>query len=234
MRALIIQHDHVSPPGPIGERFEHHGYELVFQQLLTKEQVASPNVPAQFMPADEYDVIVSMGAIFAAYDVDRIGAWLLPELDLLREADRLGVPVLGICFGGQLLATAHGGLVRRSEHPEIGWTEIDTDEPSLVGPGPWFEWHYDRWEIPSGAREVARNEYASQAFTLRRNLAVQFHPELTAETLRGWLEFDGRQEAINMGHDPDELLAATVRTAAQALTRAHGLVDAFLNGPARW
>jgi GMP synthase-like glutamine amidotransferase len=233
MRALIIQHDHVSPPGPIGDRLADHGYDVVLQQILTREQIANPAVPATFPAATDFDVIVPMGAIFSVYDDERIGPWLHPELALLRAADEARVPVLGICFGGQLLAAAHGGSVTRSDQPEIGWTAVESDQPALVSAGPWFEWHYDRWELPPGAVEIARNEHASQAFVLRRNLAVQFHPELTSVMLAGWLGFDGLAEVRRMGLDAEELTAVTVREEPVAIVRAHALVDAFLAGPAR-
>lgn len=233
MRALVIQHDHVSPPGPIGQRLADHGYELVLQQILTKEQIAEPAVEVEFLPAVEFDLIVSMGAVFSVYDEERIGSWLKPELDLLREADALGVPVFGICFGGQLLAKAHGGSVRRGEISEIGWRTISSDDPALVAPGPWFEWHYDRWELPEGAVEIARNDAASQAFVLRRNLAVQFHPELTSATLEGWLGFDGLAEVDRLGLDAKQMYADTLVEDPAAIARAHALVDAFLDGPAR-
>ncbi len=233
MRALIIQHDHVSPPGPIGQRLSDHGYDVELQQILSKEQIASPDIDVTFPSATDYDLILPMGAIFSVYDHGRIGRWVKPELDLLREADAAGVPVLGICFGGQLLAQAHGGSVVRSDNPEIGWTSIESDDPELVSSGPWFEWHYDKWVLPPDATEIARNANASQAFTLRRNLAVQFHPELTTITLEGWLGFDGHAEVTRMGLDPDKLTAETLDESPRAIKRAHGLVDGFLNGPAR-
>lgn len=233
MRALIIQHDHVSPPGPIGDRLADHGYDVELQQLLTMEQIANPSIHVDFPSATDYDLILPMGAIFSVYDHDRIGTWVKPELDLLREADAAGVPVLGICFGGQLLADAHGGAVVRSENPEIGWTTVESDDPAVVSSGPWFEWHYDKWVLPPGATEIARNANASQAFVLRRNLAVQFHPELTTVTLEGWLGFDGLAEVNRMGLDASELAAETLREVPAAIKRAHALVDGFLDGPAR-
>jgi GMP synthase-like glutamine amidotransferase len=95
----------------------------------------------------------------------------------IKNAVESGKPVLGICFGGQLIARALGGSVTRSPKAEIGWTYIWSEEPDLVSNGPWFQFHYDRWTVPATALEVARNSAASQAFTHARNLGVQFHPE---------------------------------------------------------
>ena len=116
-----------------------------------------------------------------------------------------------------------------SPRAEIGWTHIWSDNPGLIAPGPWFQFHYDRWQVPPGAIEIARTPSASQAFTLRRNLAVQFHPELTAPTLAGWFGNDGRPLVEADGQDPDVLLAFTAAEEGRARIRAHALVDAFLD-----
>ena len=229
MRALFLQHDHVSPPGPVAERFAHRGYEVVEAVVVAPENFHQPNQPFDFPDPREFEALIVMGAPWGARDDETIGNWLLPELEWLREADVLDIPVLGICFGGQLLARVHGGSVARAPKPEIGWTAIWTQEPGLVGPGPWFQWHYDRWQVPPGAREIARNSVASQAFVLRRNLAVQFHPELTAGGLHGWLENGGRALAEADGQDADILYQHTLAEGEDAARRAHDLVDAFLD-----
>ncbi len=229
MRALVIQHDHVSPPGPIAERLEERLVEVVCHQVVPEELFPTPNVAPDFPEVTDFDLVIPMGAPWATYDVEQVGAWVQPEIELLRRADAAGIPVLGICFGGQLLALAHGGEVGRAPYPEIGWVEITSDEPSLVPPGPWFQWHNDRWVLPADAREVARNDAASQAFVLRRNLAVQFHPELTAGMLHGWLENGGVHDATAAGCDPELLLAQTRAEEPAARARAAALVDAFLD-----
>lgn len=229
MRALFLQHDHVSPPGPVAERFGSRGYEIVEQVVVAPENFHAPNTPFDFPDPGEFDALVVMGAPWGAWDDETIGRWLLPEIEWLQEADRQDVPVFGICFGGQLLARAHGGSVSRAPRAEIGWTAIWTEEPDLVSQGPWFHWHYDRWVVPPGAREVARNAMASQAFVLRRNLAVQFHPELTAAGLLGWYQNGGRPKVEADGQDADVLYRHTVAEGEPAADRAHVLVDAFLD-----
>ncbi len=227
-RVLFVEHDHVSPPGPVAERFADHGYDVAELLVVPGERFHDPNVDMTFPDPGDYDVVVPMGAPWSAYAHETIGAWVLPELDFLRRADALGVPVLGICFGGQLLASAHGGEVAASPHPEVGWSVVHSDDETLVPSGAWFQWHYDRWTLPPGAREVARNAAASQAFVLRRNLAVQFHPELTVAMLTGWFDNGGRAKAAGRGLDPDVLLAHTAALEDVARRRSDALVDAFL------
>ena len=233
MKALIIQQDHVSPPGPIADRLEEQMVDVVLHEVVPEERFATPGVEPRFPDVGGFDLVIPMGAPWAAYDDALIGSWVSAEVELLREADRQGIPVLGICFGGQLLAMAHGGSVAASPYPELGWNEIDTDDPLLVPRGPWLQWHTDRWTLPPGAREVARNHAASQAFVLRRNLAVQFHPEMTAGMMHGWLENGGHGDARALGVDPERLYDATVVEEPAARARAGALVDAFLEQVAR-
>ena len=229
MRVLFLQHDHLSPAGPVAERFAHRGYEVIDRVVVAPEHFHDPNIPFDFPDPRDFDALVVMGAPWGAWDDETIGNWLLPEMDWLRRADEFDVPVLGICFGGQLLARAHGGSVARSPRPQIGWTPIWTQEPDLVGPGPWFQWHFDRWQLPPGAHEIARDSLASQAFTLRRNLAVQFHPELTAAGLQGWFNNGGRSQVEADGQDPDILYQHTLAEGEDAALRAQSLVDAFID-----
>lgn len=229
MRVLILQHDHVSPSGPIAERFAHRGYEVIERVIVPAECYDEPNVRYEFPEPTDFDALVPMGAPWGAWDDATIGNWLLPEIEWLRRADATGVPVFGICFGGQLLARVHGGSVAPGPRPEIGWASIWTQRPEIVSSGPWFQFHYDRWVVPPGAEEIARNSLASQAFILRRNLAVQFHPEMTPYTLTGWMNNGGRTLIEADGQDPDILYQHLLAEQEDAADRAHRLVDAFLD-----
>jgi GMP synthase-like glutamine amidotransferase len=229
VRVLVIQHDHISPPGAVGERFADRGFDLILHPVVPAEHFLSPNVATEFPDPTGFDAIVPMGAPWSVYDEAAIGTWVAPELRFLQQAHREGVPVLGICFGGQLLAQAHGGAVKRSAAPEVGWSVIESDDEGLVPSGPWFEWHYDRWLLPPGAVEIARNSCASQAFQLGRNLAVQFHPELDSSMLAGWLRTGGEREASELGVAPERLLRETRLRDEENRVRAGRLVDAFLD-----
>lgn len=229
MRALFIQHDHVSPTGALGKRFDERDYEVVEHVVVAADRFHSPNVDPSFPPVEDFDAIVPMGAPWSAYDEPTIGAWLLPELELLRDAHARSIPVLGICFGGQLLALAHGGRVAPSSAPEIGWHTVESDTEDIVPSGRWFEWHYDRWELPEGATEIARTAAASQAFVIGRNLAVQFHPELDAAMLDGWIRNGGDRKLAEQGIDEAAVRAETREREAAGRVRAGQLVDAFLD-----
>ena len=172
MRALFIEHDHVSLGGPIWRAFEKHGYEIERFLVISESDSANPNINVTFPNFAQFDVIVPMGAPYGAYQDDRIGNWLLPELANLKAAHNAGIPIFGICFGGQLMARTLGGSVARSPRAELGWIEIQSDDTTLIPTGPWFEYHWDRWTLPKAATEIARSEVASQAFVMGRTLGV--------------------------------------------------------------
>jgi GMP synthase-like glutamine amidotransferase len=229
VRALVIQQDHVSPIGAIGEGFSERGYDLVELNVVPEDRYNSPNVSLDLPDPLDFDAIIPMGAAWSVYDHDAIGNWINDELSFLRKAHDEGVPIFAICFGGQALATALGGSVVRASRPEVGWTAIESERPDLVPSGPWFQWHLDRWNLPASLSAFARTEVAEQAFTLGHSLGLQFHPELSPAMLNGWLENGGRHEAANLGFDPDALLAATSAEADAARERAHALVRMFLD-----
>jgi len=228
MRALVVQQDHVSPSGSVGEALADRGYDVVEFCVVPAERFADPGVEVAFPEPRAHDVIVPMGAPWSVTDAT-VAGWVAAELALLREAHAGGVPVLGVCFGGQLLAAALGGSVERAPAVEVGWLEVETDDAALVPPGPWFQWHQDRWTAPPGARELARTAAAPQAFTLGRSMAVQFHPELTAAQLEGWLANGGDAWLEAHGRDGHLLLARTRTEEAAARVRSRRLVGAFLD-----
>jgi GMP synthase-like glutamine amidotransferase len=228
MRVLFVQQDHVSSLGYVGEAFAERGFDVETLQVVPAERFAVPDVSVVFPDPLQYDVVIPLGAPWSVYDSATIGAWVADELGFLRATHDGGVPVLGICFGGQALAAALGGAVELSREPEMGWTLIDSSEPDLVEVGPWFQLHQDRWQLPPGARELATTGVASQAFVLGRSMGLQFHPELTPAILQAWLDGGDREYLLAHGVDPDALMATTRLQADAARERAVRLVDRFL------
>lgn len=204
--ALIRQHLESAPPGLLGAWLEArgHAYEVSRSWL----DGALPDTGA-------FAFVASLGHDLGADDTD-VPA-VAAERELLARAVEGGTPVLGLCYGGQVLAAALGGRVARAPVPELGWREIETDDPGLVPPGPWLEWHYDRFEVPPGAAGIARTADAVQAFRLGPHLGVQFHPEATVEIVEGWARADG----------VDAMLAAGPAQRRAAEAAAFRLFDAF-------
>jgi GMP synthase-like glutamine amidotransferase len=228
VRALFVQQDHLSPTGPVGDRFRHHGYDLDELLVVPAERFATPDVTVEFPDPCDFDVIVPMGAPWSVYDDATIGTWIGAEMAFLRDAHESGVPVFAICFGGQALAAALGGSVQRAPAAEIGWYDVDSDDSSLVSSGPWFQWHFDQFTPPPGATTFARTPLGPQAYTIGRSLGLQFHPEITPSQLASWIDNGGSTQLERHGLDPARVLADTTATEAQAAERTHTLVDTFL------
>ena len=160
------------------------------------------------------------GAAWSVYDTATIGTWVGDEIAFARSAVSLGVPVLGICFGGQLLAAALGGSVSAAPTPEIGWIPVSEDPSGLIEPGPWFSWHFDRFTAPPTAAVLSRTALADQAFCAGRSLGLQFHPEVNEEVLDTWLRVGGYDQLSGLDIDAEALLEQT-RTAGRRGRRAH-------------
>jgi GMP synthase-like glutamine amidotransferase len=228
-RVLFIEHDPVSPGGQLWHRFRERGFEIVRFNVVPKERFHAPNVEVRFPDFHAFDALVPMGAPWGVWEDSRIGNWLLPELAHIRRAHEAGIPILGICFGGQLMARALGGQVAPGPEPELGWTQVRHHGVEGFPPGPWFESHNDRWQLPPGARELASTPLASQAFSLGRTLAVQFHPEIDPETLEVWLRNGDDIKLAAQGVDVEALRVETALRHAEASRRTHALVDYFLD-----
>ena len=216
MRVAVIRHHDEDSAGFAGAAFEAHGAELDVRLFPAGGSLPTLN---------GVDHAVVLGSYSSVNDDD---AWIAEELGWLRRADAAGVPVLGICFGGQALCAAFGGRVEKMDREEIGWKVIDTADPGLVPAGPWLEFHGDRCLPPPAARVLARTAVAVQAFVIGRHLAVQFHPECDGTQLKRWLDGGGREHVSGAGADPDQLLARTIREEPAARGRAGRLVAAAL------
>jgi GMP synthase-like glutamine amidotransferase len=232
VKALFIQHDHAGHTGAVGRRFAHHGFEIDEFLIVPEAQFFDPNVSVTFPDLNDYDVVIPLGAPWGAWDDACIGNWLSDEVRVIGDAVRAGKPVLGICFGAQVIARALGGDVSPAPVSEIGWTYIRSLEPELVSNGPWFQFHFDRFTVPPGARTVAENPAAPQAFVVGKTLGVQFHPELNSETLTEWFEWGGAGKVSEAGLNPEIMLQQTRDEEKAAEKRTYDLVDAFLTSVA--
>ena len=228
MRVLFVKQDHASPAGFVGSAFTDLGYDVSEFTVVPESRYDSPDVTAVFPDPGGYDAIVFFGSAWSVYDEDTVGSWIGDEIAFARSAMDLGVPVLGICFGGQMLAAAVGGSVSRAPAPEIGWSMVDTSIPGLIDAGPWFQWHFDRFTVPAGVPVLARSALADQAFRVGRTLGLQFHPELTSAVLECWLDNGGAGQLAASGVDAGALLQQTRSLESVSALRAHELVRRFV------
>jgi len=122
--------------------------------------------------------------------------WIPPLLDLIREADKNAIPLLGHCLGGQLISKALGAIVSRNPVKEIGWGEVTVsanDEAKKWFGGiagfNSFHWHGETFSLPKGATHLLSSPYcANQAYAIGRHLALQCHIEMTLEMVKKWCD----------------------------------------------
>jgi GMP synthase (glutamine-hydrolysing) len=206
MRALAIVHQRDAGPGVFGETIRGCGGELDEWTLAER-----PEPPADPLG---YDAVLVLGGAMNVDEGERHG-WLAEEEGLLRGLLERGVPLLGLCLGGQLLAAAAGAEARRAPRPEIGWHQVEVtpegiDDP-LLGPlAPAFDafqWHSYEFALPPGAIPLARSEVCLQAARLgERAWALQFHPEVSRADALHWVDdYEADPDAVRIGVDPAAL-----------------------------
>jgi GMP synthase-like glutamine amidotransferase len=219
---LVLTHSELDGPGLLEPWAAGGGYRL---ELCRAD--AGPPLP----DPRGYDALVVLGSVESA----RNGAigWVRREQQVVDAAIGHDVPVLGICFGGQMLAQALGGRILACDPPEVGWQVIETSDPAAVPAGPWLLWHGERFTVPAGGQEIARSAACPQAFRYGRHLGLQFHPEVTAELLTAWVdEADGRGELSQVARGallPDGGQGGGVRAPASP-ERALHLFSTFARG----
>lgn len=206
-----------------------------FATALERKSIAFTLIPLDEgakVPRDAraYSGLAFMGGPMSAND----GLpWIAPALELVRNAVRQEVPVLGHCLGGQLMAKALGGEVTRAKVKEIGWGEVQVQDNAVARD--WFgdlerfesfHWHGEAFSIPPGGTRVLGNAHcANQAFALGRHFGMQCHVEMTEDLIRSWLR-GGADEMRKSAASPGVQSPAEVeRRIAQRVEALHKVAD---------
>jgi GMP synthase (glutamine-hydrolysing) len=181
---LLISHEPEAAPGMIGAMLRERGVDVRTHVVL-----ADPANPSTDFPEPtQFDAVIAFGSFSNAY-AEHSRPWVAAEIEYITRVMELGVPYLGVCFGGQLLSEALGGSVERAPagHDEIGIVEISDASDLPIPSGPWFTWHEDRILLPEGVEVLASNDNAVQLFRRGNAVGTQFHPEADVELVSQWL-----------------------------------------------
>ena len=148
---------------------------------------------AELPALSEIDLVIIMGGPMSVHDEAEF-PWLVEEKRFLREAIRAGIPMLGICLGAQLLASALGAEVYTNSQKEIGWFDITKVQNSNAFQFPdtisVFHWHGETFTLPEGAVQLARSAACEQqAFQFNDNvIGLQFHLETTPDSINSMIQ----------------------------------------------
>ena len=233
MRVLAIVHQRDAGPGVFADAVRARGGTL--DTWLRAETDAAPGEPSA------YDAVMVFGGAMHADHEDR-HPWLRDVKGLLRDLLEQGVPTLGVCLGGQLLAEAAGAPARRAREPEIGWHEVEVTAEgaadALLAPlAPAFtafQWHSYEFPLPPGATALARSAVCLQAFRLGAAVGIQFHAEVSAADAEAWIDdYRSDEDAARIGVDPGALRRETHAAIAGWNETGRGLCGRFLDAVLR-
>jgi GMP synthase-like glutamine amidotransferase len=193
MRAHIFQHMPFEKPGSIEPLLRKAGYDISFTFFYENSDI--PLI-------DDIDFLIIMGGSMSVNDEGNV-PWLVKEKQFIRDFIATDKPVLGICLGSQLIASALGAKVYPNKEKEIGWFSVtglkapqisNFQFPASLTP---LHWHGETFDLPEGAVLLASSEACkNQAFQLGKNvLAIQFHPEATLEIVENFV-FHFRNELV--------------------------------------
>jgi len=193
-------------------------------------KVSEGDLPPSVEAAESwpFDAAVISGSQTAVYDEH---AWIETVESWTRDAVAAGVPILGVCWGHQLLAQAMGGAVDPMGRYELGYREVDRiaddslfsgiDETFLA-----FETHSDEiTRLPGEATILAENDRSIQAFRIENAWGVQFHPEYDQETAR-WVTENKRGEVAD--DELERVLAGITDESAARAREAKRVFENFL------
>jgi GMP synthase-like glutamine amidotransferase len=185
----VFRHEDWIEPGRVAVYLDAHriAWELV---AIDRGEPISQGI-------DDVSALVFLGGTMSVNDGH---PWLAEEMRLIRTAAARDLPMLGHCFGSQLIAKALGATVAPMAAKEIGWHQVRQHEnPTArdwLGVVPEnFElliWHHDEFTLPPSSAPLYSSEHcAEQAYAIGNTVATVAHPEVTEEMLQEWLRVYG-------------------------------------------
>jgi GMP synthase (glutamine-hydrolysing) len=178
MKVLVVQNSALGTFGAFGDAIERR-YRASIKTIRPDH--------LSFDTVDSYDadLFVLLGSRRGVYETDV--SWIAQEADFAKRLIRDGRPLLGICFGAQIIATALGGHVSPTGRRHAGWLTNDIADRPIWG-GEWFCWHRDEIDLPTGVSVLARSRATIQAFRTASAIGIQFHPEVTEGMIAAFIE----------------------------------------------
>lgn len=200
---------------------QHIGYEDLgsFEPVLKSrgfevKYFCSRHVDYKGLFAADPELIINLGGPMSVYDDERY-PWVHAEQQFIEERIESEKPLMGICFGAQMIARALGANIYvGSQGKEIGWSKITVNDDGMKTPFRYLDgelthmmhWHGDTFDLPDGAVLLASSDkYKKQAYSYGDHIfAMQCHPEVTEAKLKLWYA-SGMDEIAEVGQTIDQM-----------------------------
>jgi len=214
-RLIVLQHLEREGPGLFLQICEERGFSVCIYRLDLGDSL--PKLRND-------DLLLVLGGPMGIRDISKpIYPWLIKEVDLIKEALKEEVGIIGVCLGAQLLAYSAGGnvevLIDRISHQplaEIGWQNVFSQafeksnilKKLLLNPSPVLHWHGDKIILPTNAELIASSSRCKEQLFKIGSLAygMQFHIEIDDEMVNRWIDEDNKFISSALGNDGQAIL----------------------------
>ena len=230
-KVLVFQHVAHKILGTLNPSLKDHGMRMRYINF-ERDPDANPSV-------EKYNGLIILGGHMGVYEADKY-LHIKTEMKLVEDALKKDIPVLGICFGAQLLAHVLGSPVRKHTQKEVGWCDINLTDAGLTDPlfshfqrtEKIFQLHGDTFDIPQTATHLAQSSLCpAQAFRYGNKVyGLQFHLEADAPMIHRWMDNPRNQvELFNSDHrSMDEIRNDTQKHINHAMSLAQSTFHEFI------
>jgi GMP synthase (glutamine-hydrolysing) len=196
-KIMVFQHVAHEPLGTLDPMLKAAGFRIRYVNFGRHPHL-KPSL-------EGYNGLIILGGPMGVYEAEAY-PHLVTEMDLIREAVRRNIPVLGICLGAQLIAAALGGQVKKAERWEFGWHGVDISPEGRANPlfkefknsEKVFQIHQDTFDLPKEAVHLASSPICkNQAFCFGDKVyGYQFHLESDQAMILRWLHRPEQKKLI--------------------------------------
>ena len=201
---------------------------------LDKQKIIYTTINAIREDITQLDLNSTSGLIIMGgkYSVNDGFSWITDEILLIQRAIEKDMPIMGVCFGAQLISKALGADISTATNMEAGWHQIKADTSKFAGNHDIklddsfevFEWHEDTFSIPDGATPIfSGRNIENQGYLYNKIIAMQFHLEMTEHMIHQWLKryCECMPEATQYAQSPEQI----TERLEQRLDNLHAVAD---------
>ena len=229
-KVMVCQHVPFEPLGTLDPLIKGHRHRIRYINF-GREPHARPTL-------EGYDALILLGGPMNIGQEDKY-PHLEVEKELVREAMALGLPVLGICLGAQLIASALGAEVKPAAQKEFGWYQLAATEHGQQDPlirhfqqqEFIFQWHGYTFDLPDTAQLLVTGDGCqNQAFKINNNIyGFQYHLEANLPLIQRWLRMPEHVKELSHGSESAERIwNETLYRMERSLALSRAVFNEFL------